>query len=36
MRSEFSVYAVDSGRICVAAMNEKNLDAVVEAVASVL
>lgn len=36
MRSEFSVYAVDSGRICVAAMNEKNLDTVVEAIASVL
>ena len=36
LRSEFSVYAVDSGRICVAAMNEKNLDAVVQAVAAVL
>lgn len=36
MRTEFSVYAVDSGRICLAAMNEKNVDAVVAAVAAVL
>ncbi|MDE3009320.1 MAG: aspartate/tyrosine/aromatic aminotransferase [Pseudomonadota bacterium] len=36
LRSEFSVYAVDTGRICVAAMNEKNIDAVVDAVAAVL
>lgn len=36
MRGEFSVYAVDSGRICVAALNEKNIDAVVEAIAAVL
>ncbi len=36
LRSEFSVYAIDTGRICVAAMNEKNLDAVVDAVAAVL
>ena len=36
MRSEFSVYAVDSGRICVAAMNEKNIDAIVAAIAAVI
>lgn len=36
LRSEFSVYAVDTGRICVAAINEKNIDAVVDAVAAVL
>ncbi len=36
MRAEFSVYAVDSGRICVAAMNEKNIDAIVTAIAAVL
>jgi aromatic-amino-acid transaminase len=36
MRAEFSVYAIDTGRICVAAMNEKNLDAIVDAVAAVL
>jgi len=36
LRSEFSVYAVDTGRICVAALNEKNVDRVAEAVAAVL
>jgi aromatic-amino-acid transaminase len=35
LRSEFGVYGVDSGRICVAALNEKNLDAVVAAIAQV-
>ena len=36
LRSEFGVYGVDSGRICVAALNEKNLDAVVAAIAKVM
>jgi len=36
LRGEFSVYAVDTGRICVAALNEKNVDRVAEAVAAVL
>lgn len=36
LRSEYSIYAVDSGRICVAALNRKNIDYVVEAIASVL
>jgi aromatic-amino-acid transaminase len=36
MRDEFSVYAVDTGRICVAALNTKNIDRVVEAIAKVL
>ena len=36
LRDEFHVYVVDSGRICVAALNEKNLDAVCAAIASVL
>lgn len=36
MQSEFGVYAVSSGRICVAAMNTKNIDYVVDAVAAVL
>jgi aromatic-amino-acid transaminase len=36
LRSEFGIYGVDSGRICVAALNEKNLDAVVAAMASVM
>jgi aromatic-amino-acid transaminase len=35
LRSEFGVYGVDSGRICVAALNEKNLDAVVAAIVKV-
>jgi len=36
LRSEYSIYAVDSGRICVAALNSKNIDYVAKAVASVL
>jgi aromatic-amino-acid transaminase len=36
LRSEFGVYGVDSGRICVAALNEKNLGYVAEAIARVL
>jgi aromatic-amino-acid transaminase len=35
LRNEFGVYGVDSGRICVAALNSKNIDAVVEAIAKV-
>ena len=35
LRDEFGVYGVDSGRICVAALNGKNLDAVVRAIAQV-
>ena len=35
LRSEFGVYGVDSGRICVAALNDRNLDAVVAAIAQV-
>jgi aromatic-amino-acid transaminase len=36
LRSEFSVYGVDSGRICVAALNERNLDQVARAIAHVM
>jgi len=36
LRSEFGVYGVDSGRICVAALNEKNLPVVAQAMATVL
>ncbi|HVZ35134.1 MAG TPA: aromatic amino acid transaminase, partial [Polyangiaceae bacterium] len=36
LRSEFGVYIVDSGRICVAAMNDKNMEPVTEAIAAVL
>ena len=35
LRGEFGIYGVDSGRICVAALNEKNLDAVVDAIVRV-
>jgi len=35
LRSEFGIYGVDSGRICVAALNDRNLDAVVTAIAQV-
>jgi aromatic-amino-acid transaminase len=36
LRSEFGVYGVDSGRICVAAVNSRNIDAVVAALAQVM
>lgn len=36
LRSEFGLYIVDSGRICVAAMNEKNLEYITEAISKVL
>lgn len=36
LRDEFGVYAVDSGRICVAALNNKNVNYVAEAIAKVL
>jgi aromatic-amino-acid transaminase len=36
LRSEFGVYGVDSGRICVAALNTRNIDGVVAAIAKVL
>lgn len=36
LRDEFSIYAVDTGRICVAALNSKNIDRVVDAIAKVL
>ena len=35
LRAE-SIYAVDTGRICVAALNSKNIDLVVDAIAKVL
>jgi len=35
LRSEFGIYGVDSGRICVAALNSRNIDAVVAAIAKV-
>ncbi|PAK04115.1 aminotransferase class I/II-fold pyridoxal phosphate-dependent enzyme, partial [Burkholderia ubonensis] len=36
LRDEFGIYAVGTGRICVAALNTRNLDVVANAVAAVL
>ena len=36
LRREFGVYGVDSGRICVAALNDKNIGAVAAAIARVM
>ena len=35
LRNEFGIYGVDSGRICVAALNSKNIGATVAAIATV-
>ncbi len=35
LRDEYAIYALDSGRICVAALNQDNLDTVASAVAAV-
>ena len=36
LRSEFGVYGTDAGRLCVAALNNKNVDYVCQAVAKVM
>ena len=36
LRSEFGIYGLDSGRICMAALNSRNLDAVAGAMARVM
>ncbi len=36
LRADFGVYGVDSGRICVAALNAGNLPAVIEAIVAVM
>jgi aromatic-amino-acid transaminase len=36
LRAEFGIYGVDSGRICVAALNEQNLEQVAAAMAAVM
>jgi aromatic-amino-acid transaminase len=36
LKSEFGIYAVASGRICVAALNSRNVDFVCDAIAAVL
>jgi aromatic-amino-acid transaminase len=36
LRTEFSIYAIESGRICVAALNAKNIGTVADAIAKVI
>ncbi|EJM68845.1 aromatic-amino-acid transaminase [Pseudomonas sp. ADAK2 TE3594] len=36
LRSEFGIYALDTGRICVAALNQSNIDAVTKAIVAVI
>ena len=36
LRADFGIYIVDSGRICVAAMNEKNIEYITDSIAKVL
>ncbi|HSU42425.1 MAG TPA: aromatic amino acid transaminase, partial [Polyangiaceae bacterium] len=36
LRTEFGLYIVDSGRMCVAAMNENNIDYITDAIAKVV
>jgi aromatic-amino-acid transaminase len=36
LRGEYSIYAIDSGRICIAALTSKNIDYVADAIAAVI
>lgn len=36
LRSEFGIYALDTGRICVAALNQRNIDQVTRAIVQVI
>ena len=36
LRNEFSVYAIDTGRICVAALNSRNVEHTAKAIAAVI
>ena len=36
LRNEFGIYALDTGRICVAALNQKNIEAVTKAIVQVI
>jgi aromatic-amino-acid transaminase len=36
LRNEFGIYALDTGRICVAALNQSNIDAVSKAIVEVI
>jgi aromatic-amino-acid transaminase len=35
LREQYAIYAIDSGRICVAALNTRNLEYVADAIAAV-
>ena len=35
LRDEFAIYLLDSGRLCVAGLNDGNIDAVADAMAAV-
>jgi aromatic-amino-acid transaminase len=35
LRNEYSIYVIDTGRICVAALNTRNVDAIAKAIAAV-
>ncbi|HUQ76791.1 MAG TPA: amino acid aminotransferase [Burkholderiales bacterium] len=36
LRKDYSIYAIETGRVCIAALNSKNLDYVAEAIAAVI
>jgi aromatic-amino-acid transaminase len=36
LRKDYSIYAIESGRVCVAALNSKNVDYVADAIAAVI
>jgi aromatic-amino-acid transaminase len=36
LREEFAVYAINTGRVCIAALNSNNLPRVCKAIAAVL
>jgi aromatic-amino-acid transaminase len=36
LRKDYSIYAIETGRICVAALNTKNIDYVADAIAKVI
>ncbi len=36
LRTEFSIYAIETGRVCVAALNAKNIGYVADAIAKVI
>ena len=36
LRTEFGIYALDTGRICVASLNQRNIEAVTDAIVQVI